>query len=175
MLNHVMLSQNAIVNDLYQQGAWDGLLPVNIREVAQNLGYVVHVIDRERYPSSVGMAYSKDGVNYIGYYESLGDFDRDSIIGLELSRHLLGQVNADNDFMVLDDRTVLSAKDEETVAAKGMLFDFLMPDYALYVLVERKGISDITRLAKLLNVGETHLYEKLDNKYRMSQRQSLSC
>jgi len=154
MLSHVVLSQNNIVNTAYQQGAWDGLLPVNISVVAQNLGYVVHAIDRERYPTHVGMAYQKEGVNHIGYYEGLGHFDRDSIIGLELSRHLLGQVNADNGFMVLDDRTVLSAKDEETVAAKGMLFDFLMPDYALYVLVERKGISDITRLAKLLNVGQ---------------------
>lgn len=170
MLNHVVLSQNDIVNSLYQQGAWNGLLPVNIREVAQNLGYVAVVINRELYPTCVGMAYSKDGVNYIGYYEALGDFDRDSIIGLELSRHLLGQVNADNDFMVLDDRTVLSDKDEETIAAKAMLFDFLMPDYALHVLVERRGISDITLLAKLLNVGENHLYEKLDKKYEMNKK-----
>jgi len=170
MLSNILLSQNAIVNSVYQQGAWNGLLPVNIREVAQNLGYVVVAINRELYPTSVGMACSKDGVNYIGYYEELGDFDRDSIIGLELSRHLLGQVNADNDFMVFDDRAVLSAKDEETVAARKMLFDFLMPDYALHVLIERKGISDITRLAKLLNVGENHLYEKLDKQYKLSQR-----
>lgn len=170
MLNHVVLSQNDIVNSLYQQGAWDGLLPVNIREVAQNIGYMVVAINRELYPASVGMAYRKEGVNHIGYYEGLGDFDRDSIIGLELSRHLLGQVNADNDFMVLDDRKVLTAVDEETVAAKKMLFDFLMPDYALQVLVERRGISDITLLAKLLNVGENHLYEKLDKKYGMSKK-----
>lgn len=170
MLNNVVLSQNTIVNIVYQQGAWNGLLPVNIREVAQNLGYVVVAINRELYPTSVGMAYSKEGVKHIGYYEGLGDFDRDSIIGLELSRHLLGQVNADNDFMVLDDRAVLSAKDEETVAARKMLFDFLMPDYALHVLVERRGISDITRLAKLLNVGENHLYEKLDEKYGLSKK-----
>lgn len=170
MLSNIVLSQNAIVNSLYHQGAWDGLLPVNIRDVAENIGYMVVAINRDLYPTSVGMAYSKDGVNYIGYYEGLGDFDRDSIIGLELSRHLLGQVNVDNDFMVLDDRSVLSAKDEETVAAKKMLFDFLMPDYALDVLVERRGISDITRLAKLLNVGENHLYEKLDKKYGMSKK-----
>lgn len=170
MLNNVVLSQNSIVNSAYQQGAWDGLLPINIREVAQNLGYVVVSINRSLYPHSVGMAYSRDGVSYIGYYEGLGDFDRDSIIGLELSRHLLGQVNATNDFTVLDDRMVLSAKDEETIAAKAMLFDFLMPDYALSVLIERKGISDITRLAKMLNVGENHLYEKLDKKYNISKK-----
>lgn len=170
MLNNVVLSQNTVVNSFYQQGAWDGLLPVNIREVAQNIGYMVVVINKEIYPTSVGMAYRKEGVNYIGYYECLGDFDRDSIIGLELSRHILGQVNADNDFMLLDDRKVLTAVDEETVAAKKMLFDFLMPDYALHVLVERRRISDITRLAKLLNVGENHLYEKLDKKYGMSKK-----
>lgn len=126
MINDVVLSQNTVVNSLYQQGAWNGLLPVNIREVAQNLGYVVVAINRELYPT--------------------------------------------NDFMVLDDRKVLTAVDEETVAAKKMLFDFLMPDYALHVLVERRGISDITRLAKLLNVGENHLYEKLDKEYGMSKK-----
>lgn len=145
---------------------WDHLLPVNVELIACSLGYEIKmlnpfILDQQ---GLSGMASIEDGRKVI--YVSRSDHPNRQrfTIAHEIGHHYLGHTN--EGFPQFRDNPnnystgFISPVERE---ANEFAAEMLMPEEAILALVERRGITDTTRLASIFDVSESAMYWRLRN------------
>lgn len=140
---------------------WDGLLPINPNTMARKCNIKTNILNSA--PELSGVAYiDNNGCKTIGYNPTLPVFRIRFIIAHEIGHHLLGHINEKvsflNDFIESNYHyeNPLIEKEADIFAAK-----LLIPREAVSVLIERRGITEISDLADTLGVSESVMYWRL--------------
>ncbi|MFQ2011796.1 ImmA/IrrE family metallo-endopeptidase [Aeromonas veronii] len=146
---------------------WDRRLPVEPINFARALGYeVVNITPFDPDPQNRGIsgyAAVENGRPVVAYCSSEHPNRQRFTIAHEIGHHLLGHTQ--NGRCLRDSPSNYSANLNHSIEAEANEFaaQLLMPEEAVRILIERRGVTSVTELAKAFNVSEAAMYYRLKN------------
>lgn len=155
-----------IVRDLLD-AHWDRLLPVQPEAFARGLGYEIKTIsnidlDPENRGYS-GYAKIENGRKIIAVNRSEHPNRQRFTIAHEIGHHLLGHTQSGR--CLRDNPNNYSSRVGNSIEAEANEFaaQLIMPEEAVRVLIERRGLTDVRELATAFSVSEAAMYFRLKN------------
>ncbi|WP_421292117.1 ImmA/IrrE family metallo-endopeptidase [Aeromonas veronii] len=146
---------------------WDRRLPVEPVQFAHALGYDVVIINPvESNPQNQGIsgyAAVENGRPVVAYSLSEHPNRQRFTIAHEIGHHLLGHTQ--NGRCLRDGPGNYSTNINYSIEAEANEFaaQLLMPEEAVRILIERRGVTNVTELANAFNVSEAAMYYRLKN------------
>ncbi|MFM5781480.1 ImmA/IrrE family metallo-endopeptidase [Aeromonas caviae] len=157
-----------VVHDLLNK-YWDRRLPVEPVHFAHALGYeVVSISPFDTNPENQGISGYASMVNgnpVVAYHSTEHPNRQRFTIAHEIGHHLLGHVRANAGRCLRDHPSSYTANNNTYIEAEANEFaaQLLMPEEAVRILIERRGVTSITELARAFNVSEAAMYYRLKN------------